>query len=85
MPAHACSAAWVAGTQEIHGSVLQRYLDPDAKLALTGVDEPVVRADIRGMEDEFLADLEPAERTRLRQTLATVARATTSVAKDGHS
>jgi DNA-binding MarR family transcriptional regulator len=30
------------------------------------------RSAIRAMEDEFLADLKPAERTRLRQTLATL-------------
>jgi DNA-binding MarR family transcriptional regulator len=31
------------------------------------------RGAIRSMEDEFLADLKPAERTRLRKTLATLA------------
>jgi DNA-binding MarR family transcriptional regulator len=30
------------------------------------------RADIRGMEDEFLEDLSAAERTRLRRTLASL-------------
>ena len=31
------------------------------------------RASIRAMEDEFLADIDPAERARLRQTLAALA------------
>lgn len=39
------------------------------------------RSAIRAMEDDFLADLTPAERTRLRKTLATLAGAAPPAAK----
>ncbi len=46
-------------------------------VALTAAGEgrrAAVQADIRAMEDEFLNELNPVERTRLRQTLAELAR-----------
>jgi DNA-binding MarR family transcriptional regulator len=60
-----------------HDSLITRTPDPTDRRArivtLTEAGEgrhAAARADIRAMEDELLEDLGPAERTRLRRTLA---------------
>jgi DNA-binding MarR family transcriptional regulator len=60
-----------------HDGLITRTADPTDRRArivtLTDAGEArhaAARADIRAMEDELLEDLNPAERTRLRHTLA---------------
>jgi DNA-binding MarR family transcriptional regulator len=63
---------------ELEGDgLITRGVDPTDRRArivtLTGAGEArraAARADIRAMEDELLEDLDPAERTRLRDMLA---------------
>jgi DNA-binding MarR family transcriptional regulator len=63
---------------ELEGDgLIARTVDPTDRRArivtLTAAGEArraAARADIRAMEDELLEDLDPAERTRLRDTLA---------------
>ena len=62
--------------------LITRTVDPSDRRArivtLTEAGEArhaAARADIRAMEDDFLEDLDPAERTRLRDTLARLAEA----------
>lgn len=64
-----------------HDGLISRSADPTDRRAraitLTEAGQArhaAARADIRAMEEEFLADLDLAERTRLRQTLAGLAR-----------
>jgi DNA-binding MarR family transcriptional regulator len=71
-----------------HDGLITRTADPTDRrarvIALTEDGQArhaAARSAIRAMEDEFLADLKPAERTRLRRTLATLARAVPSAAK----
>ena len=60
-----------------HDGLITRTADPTDRRArivtLTDAGKArhaAARADIRAMEDKLLADLSPAEQTRLRQTLA---------------
>src|SRR3954453_16841254 len=64
-----------------HDGLIARSPDPSDRRArvVTVTDAGKARhaaaqADIRAMEEEFLADFKPAERTRLREALAGLAR-----------
>jgi DNA-binding MarR family transcriptional regulator len=66
--------------------LIRRTLDPADRRArivtLTEAGEAryaAARADIRAMEDELLEDLNPAEQTRLRDTLARLGSASYSL------
>lgn len=68
-----------------HEGLISRTADPTDRRARTvtlteagRARHEAARADIRAMEDEFLAGVTPAERTRLRRALAGLARTATS-------